>query len=412
MLPATAYVVRRLGPEGYGQWAMAMALTVLTTFLTNLGLRGTFIRAVAADPASAPAAYAEQLGVRLLLMAASGVAAVVLAYGLGYSRVVLWCTALAAVGQALGTVSSTTGDLLQALQRLPTVAGVTALGSIVLQVVSVMVVWWNPTPLAVAVGYLAGPMTSVGLLLWIVQRQHFPIRLTWNFRRSVKLLWVARFICIQQFSGSASQNAVGLIVPWLLGAIPFGYFSAGFLLADRLTTVPDGVGTAAYPALANAHGRGAWSVLRVVGWSAGLVVVMCVSIAVVGSLLAGPIAHLLFPKQPGVCQQVIRITMWMLPLMGLQSIVGHALNALNKDAAHARASLVGVVCHVLATAILVWWFGVVGACWSVVLRYVIYLMVLVPTAVRTFLPLLREVGAAREEAVLVPVAVTSSRPNE
>lgn len=101
--------------------------------------------------------------------------------------------------------------------------------------------------------------------------------------------------------------------------------------------------------------------------------------------------------------------MWMLPLMGLQSIVGHALNALNKDAAHARASLVGVVCHVLATAILVGWFGVVGACWSVVLRYV---MVLAPTAVRTFLPLLREVGAARGEAVWVPVAVTSLRPGE
>src|SRR5689334_1518208 len=37
-LPATAYVIRTLGPTQYGQWAMAVTLVYVTMFLSNLGL--------------------------------------------------------------------------------------------------------------------------------------------------------------------------------------------------------------------------------------------------------------------------------------------------------------------------------------------------------------------------------------
>ena len=39
-VPAMAYIIRGLGPIGYGQWTMATALIGTMTILTNLGLRG------------------------------------------------------------------------------------------------------------------------------------------------------------------------------------------------------------------------------------------------------------------------------------------------------------------------------------------------------------------------------------
>src|SRR5918993_4486065 len=44
MLPVTAYVIRSLGPTQYGQWATATTLAAAVAFLTNPGLRGTFVR--------------------------------------------------------------------------------------------------------------------------------------------------------------------------------------------------------------------------------------------------------------------------------------------------------------------------------------------------------------------------------
>ena len=43
-----AFIIRQLGPTGYGQWAVATSLLAVSTVLTNLGLRGAFVRAVAA----------------------------------------------------------------------------------------------------------------------------------------------------------------------------------------------------------------------------------------------------------------------------------------------------------------------------------------------------------------------------
>jgi O-antigen/teichoic acid export membrane protein len=122
MLPVTAYVIRGLGPTGYGQWAMATTLVAVVTFVTNLGLRGAFVRAVARAPESAAVALADQLGVRVILAVLAAGLAVAACALLGYSRTVVLCTALSAGALLVTTLSTTAADLLQALQRLPTVA--------------------------------------------------------------------------------------------------------------------------------------------------------------------------------------------------------------------------------------------------------------------------------------------------
>src|SRR4051794_33830949 len=66
-VPATAFIIRKLGPTDYGYWTTATSLVATTGVLTSLGLRGTFVRSVSQDPACAPSAVAEQIGTRTLL---------------------------------------------------------------------------------------------------------------------------------------------------------------------------------------------------------------------------------------------------------------------------------------------------------------------------------------------------------
>lgn len=389
-LPATAYVIRTLGPTQYGQWAMAVTLVAVTMFLSNLGLRGAFVRAVAQDPASAAGRLAEQIGLRVVLCALAASAALSACWLLGYSRTVLLCTAVTVVWMVVNTVATTLADVLQAFHNLVTVAAVNTIAGLLLTGASVVAAYSGAGPVGVAASYLLGAFTSAALLVWIVHRRHFPVRVCWNVRRSSRLLWDARFFGVQLMVTSASNHAEGLLIPRLAGPTAFGFFSAGNLLAERLHAIPDGAGSAAYAAMADGNRRSGRDAFGVFVRCALLVLLACVGASVCVSLVAGPVARLLFPGRAEVCEQVMRLTIWSLPLVGVASIFGHALNALGRDAAQARATLAAAVIHLPLAGLLVWRFGITGACWSIILRWAVLLVILIPSLVRLFRPILAE----------------------
>src|SRR5262245_41220674 len=65
---ATAYMIRRLGPVQYGQWATAAALVSTHLLITSAGLRTIFVRDVARWPERARELLAVQLALRVALV--------------------------------------------------------------------------------------------------------------------------------------------------------------------------------------------------------------------------------------------------------------------------------------------------------------------------------------------------------
>jgi O-antigen/teichoic acid export membrane protein len=323
------------------------------------------------------------MGIRLTLTILASVVALVACVALGYPPVVVACTAISCVGLALTCVFTTASDLLQGLQRFPTVAGVNMAAGLALTAGSVVAVWAGGGAVATAASYLIGPVVATGLFIGIIRRQHFPVRVRWDLWRFRSLLWQARFIGLQQLVGSANQYAEALMVPRMLGETPFGYFAAGTLLSSRLTAIPDGIGTAAYPVIARKHATGGRAAVVSTGQFLGLVAAICVAAAVGVSLLAHPIAGILFPGRAAICAQVMRVSIWLLPLMGVQCVLGYALNAVHADAAQAKASLAGSVISIALAVVLIRKFGLEGAAWSMVVRYALQIVVLIPCVVRT-----------------------------
>src|SRR4029450_3999996 len=64
---ATAYIIRRLGPLQYGEWATAAALASAHLVVTNAGLRTIFVRDLARLPERAADLLAVQLALRIAL---------------------------------------------------------------------------------------------------------------------------------------------------------------------------------------------------------------------------------------------------------------------------------------------------------------------------------------------------------
>lgn len=383
-LPATAYVIRTLGPTQYGQWVMALTLVMLTMLLCNLGLRGTFVRAVVRQPEAASRLLAEQLGLRLALCVPAGLIALAACAALGYSRIVLLCTAVAVVWMALTTVATTAADLLQAHHRLAAVAGVNTIAGLSLTALSVFAAHAGSGPVGVAASYMIGAAAAGMLMLRVVKRQGVALGISWNLRRAAQLLWEGRFFGIQLLVNNAAHQVENILVPRLMGPTTFGYFAAGALLSDRMLAIPDGAAKAAYAAIADIDHVSRAAARRVFVRFLVASLLACLAATMAVSILVDPIAQLLFPKHPEVCAQVMRITIWALPIAAVQYVFSSTLNALGREAFQARASLVGSVCALLLAGLLVWKYGIVGASWSVVIREALWLVLLAPGVMTLF----------------------------
>jgi O-antigen/teichoic acid export membrane protein len=383
-LPVTAYVIRSLGASGYGQWAVSVSVIATVTILTNLGLRGVFIRSVAVDPGAARGALAEQLGLRLSLALPAAAGAVLTCAALGYAPVVLVCTTIGGCGLVLTMVATTVADLLQALHRLPVVASINFLAGLVLTIASVVAVGLGAGPVGLSLAYLLGPMTAAGVSLWFVHRNFFPPALRWNPRRFWALLRDSRYFAAQQFITAIGSNAELLLVPKLLDVRQLGLFAAGLLLADRLLAIPDGIGSALYPVVASHYRDDPKAAARQTWHAISMVLMGCVPLSLLITLLAGPIAQILTPRDPDICRLVIQITAWGVPFAGLDHVMTVALNAAGRDAAQARLSVISGPANVVTAVALVGLGGLPGACVSWVARFPVRMALRGVIFLRTF----------------------------
>jgi O-antigen/teichoic acid export membrane protein len=383
-IPVMAYIIRQLGPAAYGQWATSVALIGAGMMLANLGLRAGFVRAVALHPERAPRALAEQLGLRLSLC----IFTIGSAFGgcalLGYSTVVLHCTAVGGLGAVATTIATVFADLLQARQRLAAMAAMNLLSGIFLTATSALVIGLGGGPVALAAAYLVGPIISAAGMWSLLRREQFPVRLAWDGRRFLTVLKDARSFAAQQLVAAGGTHVHTLLLSRLVSPAAFGFFAAGSLPGNRLTVIPDGLATAAYPALAQAYRRSPAEAARLASRYLGLTLITCLCAAVAVMLAAGPISRLLFPDHPLICRQVICISVWALPGAGMAAIMGYALNAAGKETEQARALLPAGICTVVITVLLVVCLGLLGACWALIVPHAINALFLLPCFLRTF----------------------------
>jgi O-antigen/teichoic acid export membrane protein len=407
-IPATAYIVRSLGAIDYGRWAVGAALVATTSCLTNLGLRPLFIRSVAQEPERASDELAEQFGIRSVLALLAAAIAILAGALLQYPPVVLLCTAVTAIALFITTVAATIGDVLQGLQRIRAFASINFAAGIVVTVATVYAAHEDAGPVWLSAAYIAGPITSVLLSVWCLRRCNIALRVRFSRTASRRLLGQCRLLGASQILSASRDRIEQLLVPRVVGLAAGGYFTAGSILADRLAMIPDGLSTAFYPVIARQTKQSSDSVDKQVARLIIFSLVLCLPAAILLSLLAAPVASILFPKNPDVCRFVMQITCWSVPLLGASVPMTYAMQAAghHDEAAHAgmRATIVAMAISVPLVIV----GHVPGACWSYVLRSGLALLFLVAPFMRAFPSVFALVPAGRIGACALLMAAMLS----
>lgn len=383
-LPAMAYIIHRMGPERFAQWTASTALLAVFSLIANLGLRSSFVRTVAADPACVDGALAEQLSLRLALTIPAGALVLGTCLAMGYPGPVIRCAAIAVIGLAFTTAATTFADTLQSFDRVKALAGINLVSGVALTGASVVAARWDASPEWMAAAYLVGPVLCAVLSWRVVSRHICRVCLRWAPGRFIRLLRESRHFAAQQALVVGSGQVEGLISPRLLGMAPFGSFAAGASVANRLFVLPDALCTVAFPSMVRAF--------RQKGREGAAVTIRClliailagVAVAVVGTAIAAPLGQLLLPARAETFAMVMRLTIWAVPLLGVELVLGYALNAAGGEAVQARLAVPAALLTVAASVVLVMAMGIEGACWSMIARPAVRAALLAPAAIRTF----------------------------
>jgi len=401
-VPATGFIIAKLGAATYGQWALALSLNTMAQIITNLGLRSFFVRRLAQDPGCAAIAFRDQLGTRSLLAVVAAGASIGTAWGLGYPKTVLLATSLLSIGILFNAITVCVADVLQALDRLPVLASINMIAGLLLTGASVIVTYAELGVPALCAAYLIGPILSGSLSLLFVNRHLFPVSFHLSVRRSVEILWEARVMGTQVFVGTLANQAENLLVPMVSGMANYGQFAAGSLLVRRLDVIPDALCTAFYPLMVRAYQRQEpGPLLRRL---ALLPVMLCVPAALCVFFLAAPISRMLFPDNPSVSTFVMQVTVWWVPLVGLANGLGHALSAARRERQDTARLMITIIISLICSPILIWRFGVLGACLSLLLRQGLSAGVRLPMFLAT---ITRRQGGTGGAAVTTGVMATS-----
>jgi O-antigen/teichoic acid export membrane protein len=375
-LPAMAFIVRSQGEDNYGQWQTAMTITGTLGVLSHLGLRPYFIRAVAQEPSSVGPRLAEQMGLRLLLAVLGAVLSVVACVALGYSRLVLLCTLVAALANIVTSAGYVLADALEGLERFLAYTNAAFASGLALTFASVAVCLLGQGPVMLSFAYLLGPVVGVVAMAASVHR-HTPLRITWDWQRYRVLLREARLQSRAVIFGAFEDRAEPLLLPKVTGYADTGYFAAGNIPASRLVAVPNGLSSFYFPKLARRHGEGR-NLDETVTHLLTLLLLLTLPSTLGIAFLSDWISGILFPAHPDLCATVMRLTAWSLPLAALGSGMMTALQASGRIDHTARVELYIIVLGVLVTIAFVTPFGVKGAALSWLIRAALVPVLLLP----------------------------------
>lgn len=373
-LVANLVIIPGLGQEGWGAWSTAVGLSGATTFLTGIGLRPLFIRALAraTDRDERERLVGAQLALRLVFALVAGALALAAGFLLGYSATIMTCVAIATAGIIPAVVWTTFSDVLNAEEAFRASAMATLISGLVLTAATVIVVLAGLGPVGVAGAYFIGPLLTAVQLGGAMRRRGLPVLPRWDPGEMRRLVREARLTAAGDGLGVLLTRLRDVYIPALVTPPVYGLYVTGQLLVSRLNIVGDALITAYAPGLARDHtvlraGRSSWASTTVMR----LLMISGVVLAV-GSLAAAAWFTGVIYRAPdeGPARRaallVMVITSLSLPLVTLQMGWRQLLIAVDEHDLAARCAGTASLLGAIATFGLTWFDGVRGAAIGVV----------------------------------------------
>jgi len=322
---------RYLGDVGLGKLSFALVLTTLLGLGASLGTEVYVAREIARDESRAPGLIAAALGVRIPLGVLIALVTAVGAHYLADDQVTRRTVYVLCFAIVLGAADLTSGAL-QGLHRMRALAAVGVVSKLMLAAVVAGLLMTGAGPAVAAVAWLVGSAAGMVVGYTALLRALKPsFRVDWRLSRQVVLgsfpnfLWQAALIVYGQVDT--------VLLSFLATDAVIGWYGVAYRIVTLPTFWAVIVTTVAFPAL-SAAARDRVQFSAIARRSVQVVLLVSVPVAVGAMLLPDKLTRFLgYPPSFDNSWIPIILLAPHIPIVGLDMVIGYALNACGRQRA-------------------------------------------------------------------------------
>lgn len=356
-------LARWLGAGDYGAYGTIGALLAIGAAIPEFGMGLIVVRDVATRPHDAGRYLGATLVMQPLLAGAAYGALLVAAWLLGYDDMLRALLALAALSLLIDALGNMAYNQLIAFERMAITALISALhvGALVAFGAAALAAGGGLTGLYVAI--LSANMLRSGAL-WAVLRQG-GVRPAFPLDRAIArgLLINGAPLALSSFLTLAYQHADKVITTALLGTEGTGQLTAAFVITfgviELLSTT---VLVAVFPLMSRTYSSGMRAMFEfMIEKLAFFNLLLSLPVALITSLLAVPLAALLFGADFARTASVLAVLIWYTSAAMISAVFAQALLIENRQRRTLAIRASGLALNVVLNLILLPAIGVAGA---------------------------------------------------
>lgn len=361
------FVVRQLGTVEFGKYSTATAFVAVLMVLADLGIGSFISREIAQDETRAEYLLGNMIALRFTLATVFIIITTALAFLTGYNSDLVVGIFLISSSQLLFAVQSSLDAVFLGTQRL----GASALASLVSQLT---LVGLGVTILLLGYGFLGLIVASLGgnvaaclLNIWNFRRSGKRIRLLFHLTYWPKMLRSSLPFGINQLALSFTYKLDSLMLGWFGTLALVGMYNTAYNLIFTLTTLSNSINLALFPHMTRQMALNPVAARQNFGNYLRYLLLLSLPMAVIGSVLAEPLAQFLFSKAYTQSGLALRILVWALPLMFLNELLGYVGATLHREKFIAQLRVVLALSNLAMNLVAIPLFGIAGASATTVL---------------------------------------------
>jgi O-antigen/teichoic acid export membrane protein len=392
-------VVRRLGPNDFGEYSAAMAYAFILAMLSDWGTSTWAVREMARQPETHTWIVPNAMALRALLSVLVIIGTTLSAWILGKPPDMVLGIFIASLALLLYAFQGPLESVLIAHERLDLSAAFNVLNQITFMALGTLALVGGAGYLGLLGASLAGVLVMGGACAWTIHRVLHLQFARPTRQQSWQLLVNSIPFGIIGIVSEFTRRFGTVFMSFALANAAIAWFSVPYNLILMLLVLAQSLALSMYPTMVKEYDSGRGAIRDTVQRAMRFLFLLSFPIAVGGCLLADPIIRLLYGADYIPAIPVMQILIWSLPFMFLAEILGRACITLHRERQVAWIISINALVTITLTVFLIPTWGVLGAALVIVLNQ--FINVVLACAIigwsmlfkTNSMPLVRVVGA-------------------
>lgn len=353
------FVIRRLGDDRFGQYAIVLAFVGLFQILAELGMSQYAMREMARDRSKTPGLFWNLVALRSIL-AVLGLVGITLAATTRYSPELVLGVFLQTSSFLLAAIQMPLETVLKANERMESVAAYTLAGQIVFMVLAAIFLLSGAGFVWLIVANLISMLPEIAIAAWMVRRlTTLPLRI--DARAWPALIRSGLPFGVISLTLTIAFSIDSVMLSLFNPERVVGWYSVAYRLVFACTFFFAGFKEAILPSLSRTYVEDPTQVERWYSGSTKFILLLSLPMAVGGMLLADPLIRFLYGDEFLPSILALQILIWDVPFLMFTGFCGNMTTIVGEERAAARIYTINAIANVLLNLYAIPSFGLIGA---------------------------------------------------